>query len=221
MECAGLIRRWCDTWFDWLPRKRRRNSLPFQRNEHALVKRLVADHSGSPSKTLISIAGELTGLSQYPALDAGCGFGRNAFALASRGLSVVCVDHNRSRLSSLMHFAAMDLKKLEYQSGRLYPVLADLKRSQWPFSQNCFGAIICVHFLETDLFGAFRDSLVPRGYLYIETFGGHGRNYLDLPKAGEIRDLLSRHFHFAFYRERAVGPPGSRAVSVKLLGKKL
>jgi hypothetical protein len=76
-------------------------------------------------------------------------------------------------------------------------------------------------FLEFDLFDAFHSSLVLSGHLYIETFGGHGGNYLDLPKAGQLRDLLSRHFRLAFYRERAVGPPGCGAMSVKLLGKKL
>jgi hypothetical protein len=100
-------------------------------------------------------------------------------------------------------------------------MLADLKESQWPFSQSCFGAIICVHFLDIKLFDVFRSSLVPNGHLYIETFGGHGGNYLDLPKAGQLHDLLSRHFNLLFYRERAVGPPGFEAVSVKLLGKKL
>ena len=113
------------------------------------------------------------------------------------------------------------LRRREYEGGRLYPVVADLKNSQWPFSQNCFGAIICIHFLDAYLFDAFRSSLVPNGHLYIETFGGHGGNYLDLPKAGQLHDLLSRHFHLSFYREKAVGPQDSGAVSVKLLGKKL
>jgi hypothetical protein len=104
--------------------------------------------------------------------------------------------------------------------GQLYPLLTNLNQSQWPFSQNCFGAIICVHFLDTDLFDACRSSLVTGGYLYIETFGGHGGNYVDLPKAGQLHDLLSRHFRLPFYRERAVGPVGCGAVSVKLLGQK-
>jgi SAM-dependent methyltransferase len=188
------------------------------------VSHLTIAHLGPPSKTLIGMAVELTSLSQYPVLDAGCGFGRNAVALASRGLSVVCVDHEGDRLNSLIRFASINsnaLKRSECEIGRLYPVRADLKHSQWPFSQNCFGAIICVHFLDTDLFDAFRSSLVPSGNLYIETFGGHGGNYLDLPKAGGLRDLLSRHFGLAFYRETKVGPPNSGAVSVKLLGKKL
>ena len=67
----------------------------------------------------------------------------------------------------------------------------------------------------------FAASLVPSGHVYIETFGGHGGNYLDLPKAGQLRDWLSRHFRLVFYRERQAGPTDSGAVSVKLLAKKL
>jgi SAM-dependent methyltransferase len=181
------------------------------------VKRANIPYPGPPSKALIDVVDELTSLSQYPVLDAGCGFGRNALALASRGLSVVCADRNRDGLNSLIRFPSINnsLRQFECEKGRLFPVLTNLKHSQWPFSQNCFGAIICVHFLEFDLFDAFHSSLVLSGHLYIETFGGHGGNYLDLPKAGQLRDLLSRHFRLAFYRERAVGPPGCGAVSVK------
>jgi hypothetical protein len=57
------------------------------------VSHLTMAHLGPPSKTLIGMAVELSSLSQYPVLDAGFGFGRNAVALASRGLSVVFVDH--------------------------------------------------------------------------------------------------------------------------------
>jgi len=102
---------------------------------------------------------------------------------------------------------------LEREKLELHPVLAELNRSRWPFSRSCFGAIICIHFLDTDLFDAFRYSLVPTGRLYIETFGGHGDNYLDLPKAGQLRDLLSQTFQLSFYRERSVGRSDSGAVS--------
>jgi SAM-dependent methyltransferase len=185
------------------------------------VTRPIVAHPGPPSKVLIGALDDLTKLSQYPVLDAGCGFGRNAIAFASRGLSVVCVDHSRDRLKSLVRSESKNCFDPKHKEGRLYPVLAELKESQWPFSQNCFGAIICVHFLDINLFDVFHASLVPNGHLYIETFGGHGGNYLDLPKAGQLHDLLSRNFNLLFYREKMVGPLGFGAVSVKLLGKKL
>ena len=172
----------------------------------------------------MSIVDALTTLSQFSVLDAGCGLGRNAAALAAHGLSVVCADHNLDRLRTLLRLAPShitELKRTEAMMGQLYPLLINLKHSQWPFSKNCFGAIICIHFLDTGLFDAFRSSLVTGGHLYIETFGGHGGNYLDLPKAGQLHGLLSRYFSLPFYRERGVGPAGCRAVSVKLLGQKV
>lgn len=187
------------------------------------MKRATIPHPGPASKALIDVADALTDLSQYPVLDAGCGFGRNAVALATRGLSVVCADRDQARLNSLIRAASIDniQRQLNFERGSLFPVLANLTRSQWPFCQNCFGAIICVHFLDIGLLDAFRSSLVPGGHLYIETFGGQGGNYLDLPKAGQLRDLLSRRFHLTFYREKPAGPLEAEAVSVKLIGRKL
>jgi SAM-dependent methyltransferase len=181
-------------------------------------------HLGPPSKVLIDVVDELTGLPQYPVLDVGCGFGRNAVALALRGLSVVCVDQDLDRLRTLARLAPTyiaEYKQAKAGAGQLYPLLAKLNRLQWPFAPKCFGAIVCVHFLDVGLLDAVSASLVTGGRLYIETFGGHGGNYLDLPKAGQLRDLLSQHFNIAFCRERKVGPADSDAVSVKLLGKKL
>ena len=66
------------------------------------MKRASISHPGPPSKVLIDVVDELTALSQYPVLDAGCGFGRNTVALASRGLSVVCVDRDLDRLNSFI-----------------------------------------------------------------------------------------------------------------------
>jgi SAM-dependent methyltransferase len=167
----------------------------------------------------MNIAGELIRLSQFPVLDAGCGLGRNAAALAARGLSVVCADHNPRRLQTLVRVAPTHLESMrsDVRKGQLYPLLTNLNQAKWPFSKNCFGAIICVHFLDTDLFDAFHSSLVTGGLLYIETFGGHGENYLDLPKAGQLSDLLSRYFPFIESERLA----GYKAVSVKLLAEKV
>ena len=178
---------------------------------------------GPPSKTLMSFAEEMASHSDLPILDAGCGYGRNAVALASRGSSVVCVDQKLERLHALVRLAPnrmVDLGVASCKAGQLYPLVANLDPHQWPFGEKCFGGIICVHFLKISLFEAFRSSLAAEGYLYIETFGGQGRNYLDLPKAGQLHDLLSTNFHVLFYREKKVGPGGSDAVTVKLFARK-
>src|SRR5580658_96397 len=107
---------------------------------------------GPASKTLMSFAGEMASHTNSPFLDAGCGYGRNAVALASRGLSVVCVDQRLERLNALVRLAPKHIAELlivqpECEVGRLYPVCANLDPSQWPFRENCFAGIVCVHFL--------------------------------------------------------------------------
>src|SRR5262249_14824165 len=127
------------------------------------------------------------------------------------------------RLNALVRLARKhiaDLRNPECELGQLYPVLAHLEPSCWPFRENCFAGIVCVHFLNVALFGAFRSSLVAGGYLYIETFGGHGGNYLDLPRAGQLHKLLQADFDLRSYRERKVGPAGYDAVTVKLFAQK-
>jgi SAM-dependent methyltransferase len=166
---------------------------------------------------------DINHFSNKPILDAGCGYGRNALAFAARGWSVVCVDQELIRLSTLCRLASKHLaalRKSECELGLLYPVLARLGASHWPFPDNCFAGIICVHFLDVALLEAFRSSLIAGGYLYIETFGGHGGNYLSLPRAGQLHHLLSPNFDLHFYRERKVGPGGYDAVTVKLFGRK-
>ena len=114
------------------------------------MKSATVGDPGAASKDLISRARELKSHSEAPILDAGCGYGRNAVALACHGISVVCVDQWKERLD----------------------------------------------------------------------FGGHGKNYLDLPKAGQLQGLLSKDFHLPFYRERKVGPADYDAVAVKLFAQK-
>jgi hypothetical protein len=58
------------------------------------------------------------------------------------------------------------------------------------------------------------------GHLYIETFQGHGENYLELPKAGEILNAL-QDWEILIYNEGSVGPPGGeQAVTVEALARK-
>jgi hypothetical protein len=57
------------------------------------------------------------------------------------------------------------------------------------------------------------------GYLCIETFQGQGKNYVELPKAGEIAYAL-RDCEMLIYNERAVGPSCEQAVVVEALARK-
>jgi SAM-dependent methyltransferase len=178
---------------------------------------------GLPSKELIRFAPEMSSGSRLPVLDAGCGFGRNAVALAARGMSVICVDRQFQRLKTLVKFGPKHLetqKQPNRTPGKLLPLLAELDPVRWPFRESCFSGIVCVHFVNVNLFELFCSSLISGGYLYFETFGGHGGNYLDLPRAGQLHDRLSKTFQLNFYQERKVGPIGYDAVTVKLFARK-
>jgi SAM-dependent methyltransferase len=177
----------------------------------------------SPSKNLLRFADQIASLGNGPVLDAACGSGRNALALAVRGCTVVAVDNDRKRLLALEQINRSYLA--EHASphvyiGHIFTVCADLKPEIWPFTPSSFSAIVCIHFPVTSLVPCFISSLQPKGYIYIETFGGHGENFRQLPKAGQLRELLSTHVEFKYYKERKVGPMALDAVSVTLCAQK-
>src|SRR5580704_19678522 len=96
----------------------------------------------------------------------------------------------------------------------------DLANDRWPFTTGFAGGIINVHFLLPELFPFFERSLSPGGYLLLETVPGCGGNYLELPKAGELRSAFEKGLQIVWYKERKVGPPGYNAVTVKMVAKK-
>lgn len=149
-------------------------------------------------------------------LDVAGGTGRHAFYFAKLGAAVTCID--------------CDLKPLQKMQGKLNnfsKILAqvtarhlDLVNDEWPYGESSVGAIINVHFLLPKLFLNFSFSLKPGGYLLVETVGGQGGNYLQLPQQGELKAALETDFDFVFYRERAAGPKINGAVAVRLLARR-
>ena len=71
-----------------------------------------------------------------------------------------------------------------------------------------------------DLIPTFLSSLQEGGYLYIETFGGQGQNFRDLPKAKQLRESLSTQVEFRYYKERKVGPADADSVVVTLFAQR-
>jgi SAM-dependent methyltransferase len=145
-----------------------------------------------------------------PILDIACGTGRNAFPLAALGCTVICADNDLSRFSSPKGMAK-----------RLILRPLDLIVDAWPFKRSSAGGIVNIHFLLPSLFPYFKSSLLPGAYLLLETVPGCGRNYLELPKEGQLRSLLKGSFDLEFYKERSVGPQGCGAVAVQLLARKI
>ena len=179
----------------------------------------------SPSTSLMSCLNALLRLEASPVLEVGCGSGRNAVALALQGFSVVCVDQDLARLQTIIDLAPSYISKmrlpLDAAVGSLRPICSRLSKFNWPFSPNSFSAIVCVHFLDPTLFESFFVSLVDGGHIYIETFGGQGGNYLDLPKEGELPDQISSRFRVLRCQESHVGPRDFGSVSVRLLAAKM
>jgi SAM-dependent methyltransferase len=148
-----------------------------------------------------------------PILDVACGSGRNAIFLATLGCSIICVDRDVTRLQN---------QKLPLPVSRqLILRQLDLVKDSWPFGSCAVGGIVNVHFLLPELFPLFEYSLSPGGYLLLETVPGCGGNYLELPKARELREALGKGFDIEFYKEARVGPADYDAVTVRLLAGRL
>jgi SAM-dependent methyltransferase len=150
--------------------------------------------------------------SGYPIIDVACGAGRNAFYLAEFCPSVICVDRDLTRLRNQLPSRVVSLRLTLFEM--------DLLEDPWPFGSHTIGGIVLVDFLDLSLFALFERSLIEGGYLLIETVSGRGGNYLELPKASELRMVLEKSFDFRLYREVKVGPRGSNAVTVRLLARR-
>lgn len=173
----------------------------------------------TPSKFVTVYGEEIARQAKGIILDVACGYGRNAAYLASFGASVVCLDQDPIALKfieSTKPSGAEDHKICQLQTRHF-----DVITNPWDYSPNSIGAIICVHFvLSRGLVLSFANSLKVGGLLLIETFGGNGENYLELPPAGLIKQLLSPTFDIRYYEERKVGPE-KKNVSLKLFAVRL
>jgi SAM-dependent methyltransferase len=171
-----------------------------------------------PSTMMLRLLDGIAFSENAPVLDAPCGFGRNAIALAAKGLVVVGADKDCGRLDSLKG-AVAELKSSKQTHPRILPVCVDLSNNRWPFLESSFSAVVCVHYPVQEIIENLKESLREGGYIYIETFGGQGDNYLQLPKAGEIRTSLTG-YDLLFYKERSVGPAAFNSVAVAALAQK-
>jgi SAM-dependent methyltransferase len=182
-----------------------------------------ARSSISPSKSLLRFADEIASGGARPVLDAPCGNGRNAIPIAVRGCTVVGVDNDRKRLTALEESKASFIAEhiiSGVEPGRIFTVCADLEPESWPFKQSSFSAVICIHFPIVNLVPCFFYSLQSKGHIYIETFGGHGGNFLQLPKAGQLREMIADHADIKFYKEQKVGSHGVDAATVTVFAQK-
>lgn len=115
------------------------------------------------------------------ALDVACGDGRNARYLAELGFAVDAVDVSDVAIAGLRSAAS--------QSGlRVSPRVLDLERE--PLPADAYDVVVCMNYLQRDLFGALQAVLRPGGLLLFETVS---RAHVE---------ELGRRFHPAYVLER-------------------
>lgn len=142
-----------------------------------------------------------------PILDLGCGFGRNSMYLSKVGYDVISADIDSDVFESNWH-----------NGYRVSPVIFDASKS-YPFKQGEFAAVVCSHFYIFNMVVQISQLIADNGLLIIETFSGHGGNWLELPLKGELHENLISRFSIESYNEKAVGPNRDRA-SVRLIARK-
>lgn len=167
----------------------------------------------SPSKALTEFSEALVRLGQgHPILDVACGYGRNAAHIAAYGVNVVCIDNDPLALRHIMTLP---------DAHRLTTVQMDVVNDAWPFDLQSVGAMVNVHYYHPALLDRFIELLRSGGCLYLETPGGQGENFRELPPRGYIRERLVGSFDLRHYEETRVGRESNGAVSVKLFAVKV
>jgi SAM-dependent methyltransferase len=164
--------------------------------------------ASAPSAGLMQFADLLVG---KLVLDAPCGSGRNTVALGRYGCKLIAADRDQRRLDAM----AADVTREGLNFRQVKMMRCDLSERGWCFANEAFDAVVCVHFDFRPIFSQLLAAVRRGGYLYIETFGGQGRNYLELPSAGYVKEHLVDTFEIRSYSERKVGPQTVDAVTVR------
>ncbi|MGJ0620461.1 MAG: class I SAM-dependent methyltransferase [Methylocystis sp.] len=178
----------------------------------------AAERQFEPSNVMFRVARGVLGSPDGRVLDMGCGYGRNAIALAKLGHHVVAVDNDFERLKFLMHEKDVGRRA---QKGSITCIKADLSSANWPFAENSFTGIASVHFTKYQPIRFVHRFLQENGWLYFDSVGAQGKNYLQLPERGWMKNVLQDHFRFEHYEERHAGPRGENAVAIRLLAKRI
>jgi len=147
-----------------------------------------ATANGEPCEWLVAHAALLP--RSGVALDVACGRGRNAFWLASRGLSVHAVDRDETAVSHVRAVASAAGLTIDARVQDLEVLALDLGRAR-------YDTIVAVHYLHRPLFPHLIAALRPGGLLVYETFTqaqarrGKPKNPAFLLEPGELRSLTA------------------------------
>lgn len=147
-------------------------------------------------------------------LDAPCGRGRNALYLQTLGFNIVGVDRDQAVLQVLEDAASMN------SGGTVETVLMDFDNDDWIFPDESFDVVMNIHYVSLSLLPRLLRGIRRGGTFLMETFENRGENYLELPGAGSVKKIVQAELELLVYEERAAGPAGCNAVTVRVLGRR-
>jgi tellurite methyltransferase len=191
--------------------------MPSSQSDWDAKHKLAAD--APPSEPASIVCELLPLLPSGPALDIACGTGRHALMLAARGQHVTVIDFSsvalgvlearaRSMGASVRHGESLG-EVGRPQKGGLELIHADLERTSLP--ERRYDLILCIQYLQRDLFPQMARALRPNGVLLMETFtraqlefAGGPRNPTYLLESGELREAFPE-LRVLFYRELRAG----------------
>jgi len=119
----------------------------------------AAPDRDAPSEWLVENA-DLLGAGAGRALDVACGNGRNTLYLAKLGFAVDALDISDVAIEGLRALAAQRGLAIDAR-------LVDLEDD--PLPAGAYDVVVCMNYLQRDLFGALAAALVPGGLLLYET----------------------------------------------------
>jgi len=187
--------------------------MPSSQSDWDAKHRLAAEEPPSEPASIVSELLPL--LPSGPALDIACGTGRHTLLLAGRGQHVTAVDFSSVALDILevrAHAMGAPIRRNERlhkagrpQKGGAELIHADLERMTLP--ERRYDLILCIQYLQRDLFPQMAGALRPNGVLLMETFtrvqlefAGGPRNPAYLLEPGELREAFPE-LRVLFYRE--------------------
>ncbi len=145
------------------------------------------------------------------ALDLACGIGRNSKFLASKGFYVDAVDISDVALNKIKGYKNINT------------IEADL--DNYSIKENLYGLILCINFLNRNIFEKMKRGLKEDGILIYETFvysqkneENMNRNYL-LEKNELLRAFLD--FNIIYYEEKFIlNEKGKKVLKAFLVANK-
>ena len=138
------------------------------------------------------------------ALDVACGDGRNARWLAELGFAVDAVDVSDVAIGALRDAVAE-------RGLRVDARVLDLERE--PLPAGAYDVVVCVSYLQRDLFAALRDALRPGGLVLYETFARAHVEELGPDVQPGLRPRSQRAARGVLRAPRAPLPRGCRRAS--------